>query len=128
MRRRIDQRRRGRAGRRKHQEARPVPGQVADLVGQRLEAEQGGRARRQDRAGAALAGVRDGFAGPGRVVGRQELPRPCAQEHLGLAERLDMRVDPLDVLEALARQGRQAQPDRDDDLADDVRSYSISRS
>ena len=102
-----------------HEEPRPVAGQVADLVGEDLQTEQGGRPGREDRRRAALALVGDGLAGAGRVVGRQELPRPAAQERLGLAERLDVRVDPLDVVDPLARQRGQAQADRHDDLGAD---------
>ena len=60
------------------------------------------------------------LAGAGRVVGGQtSVHGRGAQESLRLAERLDVRVDPLDILEPLAGQRGQAQPDRDDDLADD---------
>ena len=47
--------------------------------------------------------VGDGLAGTGGVVGRQQLPRPRPQERLGLAEGLDVRVDPLDVVDAAGR-------------------------
>ncbi len=103
-----------------HQEPGPVAGQVADLVGQDLQAEQARRPRRQDGGRAPLPPVDDGLAGAGRVVGREQLPRPRPQERLRLAERLDVRVDPLDVLETLAGQRREAEPDRDDDLAADL--------
>ena len=93
--------------------------QVADLVGEDLQAEQGGGPRRQDRGGPALAGVDDGLAGPGRVVRREELPRAGAQERLGLAERLDVRVDALDVVEPLSGERGEAERDRHDDLAAD---------
>ena len=109
----------GASGSRQHDEPGPVAGQVADPVGEDLEAEQRRRARRQDGGRAALAAVGDGLAGAGGVVRREELPRPRAQERLGLAERLDVRVDPLDVLEPLAGQRREAEADRHDDLAAD---------
>ena len=96
-----------------------LPGRSPDLVDQDLEAEQRRRPRREDGGRAALAAIGDGLAGPGRVVGREQLPRPGPQERLGLAERLDVRVDPLDVVEPLAGQRSEAQPDRDDDLAAD---------
>ena len=57
-----------------HQEARPVVREVADVVGQDLQPEQGRGAGREDGGGATLAGSRDGLAGTGRVVGREELP------------------------------------------------------
>ena len=81
-----------------------------------------GAAARGERTAAAPRSprVRDGLAGAGGVVGRQELPGPRAQERLGLAERLDVRVDALDVLEPLAGQRREAQADRHDDLARDL--------
>ena len=74
-----------------------------------------------DRTAAAPSScaIRDGLAGTGRVVGGQELPRPLPQEGLGLAERLDVRVDPLDRVEPLAGQGGEAQADRHDDLGPD---------
>ena len=102
------------------QEPGPVAGQVADVVGQDLEPEQRRGARRQDGRRAALAAVGDGLAGAGRVVGRQELPGPAAQERLGLAERLDVRVDALDVVEPLAGERGEAERDRHDDLAADL--------
>ena len=98
----------------------PVAGQVADLVGQDLQPEQAGGPRREDGRRATLATLGDRLAGTGRVVGRQQLPRAGAQEGLGLAERLDVRVDALDLVEPLAGQRRQAEPDRHDDLADDL--------
>ena len=49
---------------------------------------------------------------PAVLVAASRLQSRRAQERLGLAERLDVRVDPLDVLETLSRQGREAQPDR----------------
>ena len=78
-------------------------------------------AARGDRTAAAprSASVGDGLARAGGVVRRQQLPRPRAQERLGLAERLDVRVDPLDVLDPLAGQRGEAEAHRDDDLAAD---------
>ena len=96
-----------------------MSGQVADLVGQHLEAEQRRGTRREDGGRPPFAGLRDGLAGTGRVVGREELPRPRPQERLGLAERLDVRVDALDVLEPLAGERGEAQPHGHDDLAGD---------
>jgi hypothetical protein len=82
-------------------------------------AEQRGRPRREQGRRPSLPPVGDELARAGRVVGRQQAPRPGAQERLGLAERLDVGVDALDVLEILARQRRQAEPDRHDHLAND---------
>ena len=42
------------------------------------------------------------------------------QEGLCLAEGLDVRVDPLDPLDRLARERGEAEPDGHDDLADDL--------
>ena len=50
-----DERRAAASGPCQDEEPGPVAGQVADVVGQDLQAEQGGRARRQDGGGAALA-------------------------------------------------------------------------
>ena len=77
------------------------------------------RAWREDGRGAAFLAIRDELAGTGRVVGRQQAPGPRTKEGLGLTERLDVGVDALDRLEALARQRGEAQVDRHDDLADD---------
>ena len=110
------QRRQDRAGSGDDQEPGPVVVDVLDPVGQDLEPEQRRRPRRQDRRRAALRAVDDEPARAGRVVGRQQRPRPGPQERLGLAERLDVRVDPVDLVEPLAGQGGEAQPDRDDDL------------
>ena len=105
--------------RRQDQEAGPVVRQVADLVGQHLEAEQSRGTWREDGGRPPFAAVSDGLAGARRVVGREELPRTGPQERLGLAEGLDVRVHALDVLEPLARERGEAQPHGDDDLAGD---------
>ena len=78
-------------------------------------------AARGDRTAAAPRSPRSAMAlpGAGRVVGREELPRPRPQERLGLAERLDVRVDALDVVDPLTGQRREAEADRHDDLAAD---------
>ena len=106
--------------RRHDQEPRPVLGDALDPVGEDLQAEPGGGARREDGRGPALATLDDRLAGARRVVGGQQRPGPGPQECVRLAERLDVRVDPLDRLEPLARQRREAQVDRDHDLAADL--------
>ena len=63
------------------QEPGPVAGQVADLVGEDLEPEQGRGPRRQDGRRAALAAVGDGLAGAGRVVGRQRAATAAARRN-----------------------------------------------
>ena len=102
IRRRVDERRRRAVGPREDEEARPVAGQIADVVRERFQPEQGRRAWRQDGGRATLVRVRDGLPGTGGVVGRQELPAARTEERLRLAEGLDVRVDALDVVEALA--------------------------
>ena len=64
------------SGRGQQEEPRPVVRQVADVVGQDLEAEQGRRPRRQHGGCTTLTAVGDGLAGAGRVVGREQLPWP----------------------------------------------------
>ena len=58
-------------------------------------------------------------SGAGRVGGRQQRPLARAQERLSLGQRLDMRVDTLDVLEPVTGQPRQTEPHGHDDLTDD---------
>ena len=101
------------------EEARPVLRHGLDLGGQDGQAEARRRAWREDGSGTTFLAIRDELAGAGRVVGRQQAPRPRPEEGLGLTERLDVGVDALDRLEALTGQGGEAQVDRHDDLADD---------
>ena len=108
------------AGHREDEEPGPVAVEVADVVGQDLQVEQGRRPRRQDRRGAAFAAVGDGLAGTRRVVGREQLPRTRAEECLRLTEGLDVRVHPLDVLDPLAGERGEAERDGDHDLAPDL--------
>ena len=65
------------------------------------------------------AAVRDHLAGARGVGGREQAPVAGPQECLGLTQRLDVGIDPLDVLEPLTGERRQAQPDGHDDLAHD---------
>ena len=73
----------------------PVAGLVADLVGEDLEPEEGGDARRRI-AAAPRSARRRSLSGAGGVVGRQDLPWPAAEERVGLGERLGVAVDALD--------------------------------
>ena len=69
-----------------------------------------------------LVAVGDELARPRRVRGGQQRPWPRAQERLRLAQRLDVRVDPLDGVDTLAGQRRQAESHGHDGLGDDDRS------
>ena len=101
------------------EEPGPVLGHGLDLVSQDGQAEARRGAGREDGGGALFLTVHDELAGAGRVVGRQQAPRPRAKKGLGLTERLDVGVDALDRLEAFAGQRGEAEVDGHDDLADD---------
>ena len=102
------------------EKSRPVVRLVGDVRGQDLETKERGGAGREDGGCARFVAVGDELARAGRVVGREKGPRTGAQEPLGLAERLDVGVDPLDALDRFPRQRRQAEPDRHDDLPDHI--------
>ena len=107
-------------GGRHDQEARPILRDALDPIGEDLEPEPGGGARREDGRSAPLSTLHDRLARAGGVVRGQQRPGPSPQKGVRLAERLDVRVDPLDGLEPLAGQRRKAQVDRDHDLAPDL--------
>ena len=69
--------------------------------------------------GVAFTALADHGAGTRGVVGREQAPGSGPEEPLGLAERLDVRIDPLDLVESLSGQRRQAEADGHHDLAHD---------
>jgi hypothetical protein len=73
----------------------------------------------RDGRGGSIALLDDEFAGSGGVVCGQQIPASRTQEPLGLAEGLDVRVHVSDIVDGRARQRREAQIDRHDDLARD---------
>ena len=84
---------------RQHDEARGVVGLVLDVLGEDVEPVDLGGEPRRDGGARLVAGLRDLARRARRVGGDHRLDAELADDLAALAERVDVALDRLDVLE-----------------------------